>query len=351
MKILITTPNYKNPQLGGVANHFYGLKPYWKENVKYLIVGRRKRDTFGKYYLPWDIIKFLFVLLFWRPDAVMVNQPLPTTIRERVFLRIAKRFHVKFILHFHGFNEFTAKEMNGEAFMKQHKDVDAFVVLSHQAEDYLRQWGVTCPIYISTTKVTDTMLDGFDIASRTGEIQRIMYLSRVEEQKGIFIALDIFALISQRYKEMQFMVVGGGTALEDAKKYANQAGIKNIVFTGSLNGKDLTDAFKTGDLFVFTSYHEGMPTSLLEAMCFGLPIVTRPVGGVPDFFEQGKMGAMVDSFDAKDFVEPICELIDNQELTKSISTYNYKYGKEHFLASTVTKKMEDIFDKIINNRI
>ena len=349
MKILITTPNYKNPQLGGVANHFYGLLPYWKENVRYLIVGRRKRDTYGKYYLPWDIVKYFFVLLFWRPDAVMVNQPLPTTVRERIFLRIAKVFGVKFILHFHGFNEFTAQKMNGADFMRQHKDVDAFVVLSSQARDYLLKWGVKCPIYITTTKVADTMLEGFDIALRTGEIQNVMYLSRVEEQKGIYIALDIFAMIAERYPQMRFSVVGGGTELEKAKQYAQKAGIHNIVFTGSLTGKALIDAFKSGDVFVFTSYHEGMPTSLLEAMCFGLPIVTRPVGGVPDFFEQDKMGAMVDSFDAKDFVEPICKLIDNVNLTKEISQYNHQFGKAHFLASHVAEHMEQIFKEITKN--
>ena len=108
----------------------------------------------------------------------------------------------------------------------------------------------------------------------------------------------------------------------------------------------MTDQFRAADLYLFTSYHEGMPTSVLEAMCFGLPIVTRPVGGLVDFFENGKMGQMVDSFNAEDFIAPIENLLHYPGDVKRIINYNSQYGRTHFLASKVARHIEHQIHKL-----
>ena len=121
----------------------------------------------------------------------------------------------------------------------------------------------------------------------------------------------------------------------------------NVKFTGALTGDALVTQFKQGDLYIFTSFHEGMPTSVLEAMAFGLPVVTRPVGGLVDFFENGKMGEMVDSFEVEDFVPMVEKYLNDKELTKQTSVYNHEYAKKHFLASQVALRLEEIFSNII----
>lgn len=46
-----------------------------------------------------------------------------------------------------------------------------------------------------------------------------------------------------------------------------------------------------------------MPTVVLEAMAFGLPVVTRAVGGLCDFFEDGKMGRITNSMNPMDYAK------------------------------------------------
>lgn len=348
MKILVNTPNYKHPELGGVANHYYGLLPYWSENVRYNIVGSRYRPGRGKYWLPWDLLKTIMKLLLFRPNIVMVNTSLGHNAlhRDAIFLNLMHVFGKKTIVHFHGFDVNYAKEINVPKFLEMFKNATAFIVLSNAIKIQLKEWGVKQPIFLSTTKVDPKMLEGFDVANRTGEINSILYLGRVEKEKGIYISLDVYSLLQENHPNLKFTVVGGGTELERAKRYAKDKGIKNITFTGTLSGQALADQFQHADLYLFTSFHEGMPTSVLEAMCFGLPVVTRPVGGLVDFFENGKMGQMVDSFDAKDFVAPIEELIADQKRTKVIVDYNQRYGTEHFLASKVAKHIEQIIFEI-----
>ncbi len=74
-------------------------------------------------------------------------------------------------------------------------------------------------------------------------------------------------------------------------------------FLGHVSGAAKTQAFRAADIYLFTSLAEGMPNSVLEAMAFGLPIVTRPVGGIRDFFEDGRMGYATDSLDSGDYTE------------------------------------------------
>lgn len=348
MKILINTPNYKRPELGGVANHFYGLKPYWTENVRYNIVGSRNKTGRGKYWLPYDLLKTIFIIIFWRPDMVMVNTSLGSNAlrRDSIFLNLAHFMGKKVVVHFHGFNINYAKKINVQHFLKMFRYAEGYIVLASNIKNQLQEWGVKAPIFIGTTKVDNRMIENHDDNSRDGNIRNIMYLGRVETEKGIYIALDVFAKLQKSHSELSFAVVGNGTELERAKSYAAEKGINSITFTGALTGKELIKQYEKADLYIFTSYHEGMPTTVLEAMCFGLPIVTRPVGGLVDFFEDEKMGAIVDSLNADDFVPPINKLLSDQLLVKEISNYNSRYGQEHFLASKVAVNIERIIKKL-----
>ena len=108
---------------------------------------------------------------------------------------------------------------------------------------------------------------------------------------------------------------------------------------GALSGEERLRAYRKADFF-FPSYGEGMPTVVLEAMAFGLPVVTRRVGGLVDFFEDGKMGRITDSLDPNVYADMIEPFLNNPEYCLRTSYYNYQYAQEHFLATKVGRKIE-----------
>lgn len=350
MKVLINTPDWRYPYLGGVANHYNGLKPFWSQDVRYNIVGSRRKKGMGIFYLPFDILRFVYLLLFWKPDLVVLNPSLaPNAIkRDSLFLKISSIFGVKSIVFFHGFDMSYAETMGERSFSRMFSEASSFIVLSNGFKECLRALGVKQPIYCSTTKVDDRLPDTVDIGKRTGKVDTILFIARIEKAKGVYEAVDTFNLVHKLYPDIHLRIVGDGTELDNLKEYVSGLNLTNIEFTGMLSGESLINQFKDSDIYLFPSYYnEGMPTTVLEAMAFGLPVITRPVGGLVDFFENGRMGVMVDSLAAEDFLKAIQQYIDDPQLTERTALYNYNYAKEHFYASTVAGKMEDLFKRVV----
>jgi len=114
---------------------------------------------------------------------------------------------------------------------------------------------------------------------------------------------------------------------------------------GYISGKEKYELLASSDVFLFPSYSEGMPNAVLEAMAIGLPIITTKVGGLNDFFENGKMGYVLDFKSVDSIVEKIEINIKYTAKAKKIGLYNTHFAREHFKASNVANKFLSIIDK------
>ncbi len=350
MKILINVPSLK--LLGGVANHYMGLKAYWSWNVKYNTIGKRnEKSGSGKYWLPFDVIKFVFRILTFRPDVVLVNPSLGVNAlrRDFFFMNIAKVLGIKVVMFIHGFNIDYANVLDKAWIVKNFNKASLIFVLAQQFKDIMTDWGVTTPIRFTTTKVDDKLVKGFDLAKeRDFNKQNILFLSRVERAKGVYEAVDTYAILKPNFPNITLTFVGDGSELEPLKEYVASKHLTDVHFTGRLSGTELTHEYLKANFFFFiTSYGEGMPTAVLEAMAFGLPVFTRTVGGLVDFFEDGKMGYITNSLDPNDFATAMVPYLESPELTKTVSLYNAQYAKEHFMASSVARQIENTIKRNI----
>lgn len=353
-KILINTPFINYP--GGVANHYLGLKLYFSKNVVYnqfysssYVKRMFNNKSVYKIFMPafyiLNLIKYLFLIIFLFKPIVLLNPSFRRTAlkRDSKYIRIAKFFGCKVAVFMHGWDkEYLNLVLNNkEYFSSSWKKVDCYFVLANEFIDYLIELGITSPIHLTTTKVNDMLIEGIG-EKRINEIKTILFLARVEKAKGIIIAIETLELLNQQYPDITLRVVGNGNFLEDMKKYCEDRSINNVIFTGPLFRENLKQEFINSDIYILPTHGEGMPTSVLEAMAFGLPIITRPVGGLVDFFENDKMGYMIESLDAKDYSDKIEHLINNIEKAKEISKYNMEYAKNNFMASKVAYQLENV---------
>lgn len=351
-KILINTPNLKGR--GGVINHYLGLFSFWTFKISHNYIGSRKYVS-GFISIWYDLLKFIFKILINNYDLIILNPSLyPKAVyRDSVYLKIAKFFNKKVIVFFHGWSEDYANRITAspDNFIRKYKKSDAIIVLYSKFAAKLKEWGYTSKIFLSTTKVDDNLLSSFNLKQKNNNPKNILFLSRIEKEKGIFIALKAFKILENKYIDVNLTVAGDGTDLKSARDRAKRLEIKNIKFCGNISGKKLIEVFSNNTIYFFPTYHsEGMPTSILEAMSFGQIIVSRKVGGINDFFEENKMGLLTESMEVNDFVFILEKLINNRKLSNEISHYNYNFAKNRFRASIVAKKLEEIFLEIINKK-
>ena len=93
------------------------------------------------------------------------------------------------------------------------------------------------------------------------------------------------------------------------------------VFTGMLQGEELSQAYASGDVFVMPSESETLGLVVLEAMSSGIPVVGARAGGIPDIIpadHEGKIGFLFTPGDVDDCLSKLESLLQNKELRETI---------------------------------
>jgi glycosyltransferase involved in cell wall biosynthesis len=275
-------------------------------------------------------------------------------IRDGIFLLIAKWFQKTVIVFNRGWNldfEQILRRRWLWLFRWVYFRADAFIVLGSEFREKLIKMGYSKPIYLETTTVDDTYF--LDITAPVSDRHHIsdpfniLFLTRVERYKGIYEALNAYQKLKEDFAQARFIIAGDGSELAGVRDYVERHGLKDVEFTGFLQGCCKKKVFDRSHCYLFPSYSEGMPTSVLEAMACGLPIVTRPVGGIKDFFEDEKMGYIVNSFEPSFFTDALVRLIEEPETCVKMGKYNREYAAKRFTASHVAKRLERIYEKVL----
>ena len=149
----------------------------------------------------------------------------------------------------------------------------------------------------------------------------------------IFLKLLKELLRNSQKLDLFWLVLG---ILNRLKRLLQQKGIeKNVVFPGWVRGEEKDKLLRESDLFFLPSYNEGMPMSILEAMGYGLPIISTPVGGIPKIVHNGKNGYLCEAGDVQAFSNALIEILTNDESRKRFANFSMEIvRKEIFICST-----------------
>ena len=361
-KVLILIPSEK--ARGGITNFYQTLSTYFPPNIIFQYRGSRnfpyKKSFLREYFrIINDIIKFIVLLLKKNITLVQTTTSLnPKAVkRDGVFLILAKIFNKKTIVFFRGWDlDYANSLKDNKIFKSAYFKSDAFIVLTNKAGETLREWGYKKRIYHETTVVDDNLVKTVNentLLEKYKDINgkyKILFLARIEKRKGIYELVQTLELLNKKFDNIQLTIAGDGREEKNLRKFIQKQNIHNIIFKGFVENESKINVFLENHIYVFPSYTEGMPTSVLEAMAFGLPIITTAVGGLVDFFLNETNGFMSEvPPQPNKMAEDIIKLLKNKNLMKSISLNNYRYAQKKFLASKVVKNNEKIFYEIINS--
>ncbi|GKV05982.1 hypothetical protein SLEP1_g17928 [Rubroshorea leprosula] len=142
----------------------------------------------------------------------------------------------------------------------------------------------------------------------------IIHVGRLGFEKN----LDFLKRVMDRLPDARIALIGDGPyRVELEKMFAGMP----AVFTGMLQGEELSQAYASGDVFVMPSESETLGQVVLEAMSSGIPVVGARAGGIPDIIpaeQEGKTGFLFKPGDLEDCLSKLKPLLNNRELRETI---------------------------------
>ena len=180
--------------------------------------------------------------------------------------------------------------------------------------------------------------------------QDIVAVGRMDENKNQKMILDAFVRIAARFPDSRLFLYGDGELRETLTKQAHASGLSDRIFLpGAVN--DVADRIQRAYLFVLSSYTEGMPNTLIEAMSLGLACISTdcPCGGPRDLIEDGVNGFLVPVGDTDALAVRMEELLADPERAQRIGKEAARL-QEAYRPERVNGEWDAYFARIVGEK-
>jgi glycosyltransferase involved in cell wall biosynthesis len=212
-------------------------------------------------------------------------------------------------------------------------NANGLIFISDYAKDYLldnykdvigSSENINIPIGVD--KVNFNINEVIHIQDNPIKPLKILYVSTVRSYKHQWNLIDAFALIIKKSYNLELHIVGGGvdkfiSKMQKAINRANNYG-KKVFYHGNVNRDNIHEFYKNSDIFAYASSCENAPSIILEAMSYGLPIISSKLRPMTDIM--GKSALYFDHDDIDSIALAMENMINNLELRKKISRELYK---------------------------
>ena len=258
-----------------------------------------------------------------------VNQPGQGTILK--FLNIiTSRKLKKFCLNANGVSYVT------EHSIQQH--YPSYSILHGESKQFFNT-------YYSTITLSDNAFTGpRDYTDNEGLKIVLSSVAMNSERKGEKVVIETVRKCRDKGYNVSAILIGDGTLRSSFEKYAEDLSVSDYVeFTGLLPSSDnVRDVMLNADMFVFPTMGEGLPRGILEAMAIGMPVLSTPVGGIPEVIDNKYL---FNPLDSSGFSDMICHLMDNKQELNEMSKINFKKSLE-YRNEILQDRRNDFYNKL-----
>lgn len=270
-----------------------------------------------------------------------------TEKRKTIYARLTKCFGKKLIIHLHSSGpEYSISGQYKKLYYYSFIHADKIIVLSNTwKEEVLKNFCISEDkieiLYNPCPKVKPSKIEERE--------NYILFAGTLTMRKGYKDIINAFALIAEKYPSWKLKLAGNGE-IEEGKYLVKELRIENKVdFLGWVNGKEKDEVFRHSSIYCLPSYSEGFPMGVLDAWAYHLPVVTTPVGGLPDVVKDGINSMIFTPGNIKELSEKLDRLISDRYLYKQISYESEKLSETKFNILNINKRLGQIYKSLIKN--
>lgn len=263
-----------------------------------------------------------------------------------VALLVSKVFPVKFSMTIHGPDEFY--EVNINHLKEKIEDADFITCIGYYAQSQLmrlsdqNQWSKfeVAPLGIN--------IDQFSPAPkrRDPRIIEILSVGRLFPAKGHSILIKAFSELNQAKQQIRLTIVGTGPEMKNLEKQIADLGLTGkVTLTGQLNHPKVEKMYNEADIFVLSSFSEGIPIVLMEAMAKEIACVSTFVNGIPELIQHERDGILVAPSDVKSLTQALERLTADFHLREKYGAAGRKRVIEKYNINSNTERLTEILIK------
>ena len=279
-------------------------------------------------------------------------------LKDAPFVLLCKLFSRKVVIHQH--NKGMAKDVDRPIYrwllpmVYRHTKV---ILLSWRLyvdieKVVKREQVMICPNGIPDTNCSKTSVE------RHNDVSHILFLSNLIVSKGVLVLLDALNILKERGYRFVCDFVGGETKELNGRRFSHEIETRGLdgiaLYHGRKYGKDKEDFLQMADMLVFPTYYfnECFPLVILEAMMYGLPVISTDEGGIRDEVKDGKNGFVVKPHDAVALADAIQRLLDDKDARQTMGAEGRRMFKEQFTMECFENNIKGILNDCIayNNK-
>jgi len=228
-------------------------------------------------------------------EAIYINSSIGLALlKDLLVVKGLKKKGIKVFIHIHfsDFDRIFGKSMLLKHIIKKKlkNDVSKIVLLSEELKNRFIKNGFDengiFVIYNFVDPNLTTITKDFITQKYSTEKKGLKYLfvGSLDKRKGFYDLIDAFKKFG---KSNDKLIICGSPNDNKSKQTLNEiAKNKKFTYKGYIRGNEKESVFKDCDVFILPSYAEGLPIVVLEALHFGLPIISTNVGAIPEILSE-----------------------------------------------------------------
>lgn len=350
-EVLFIGPGYKNHR-GGIGAV---LEEYSIQIVPFhFLSSYNYKNKFG---LVLHFISFLFkyVKLLCTNKRIKIvhihTSSYGSFFRKSIVVLIGRVFRKKTIMHIHG-SEFQVFYKRAGLLRFYIRGIlrlnDLVICLSPQWFSFFSTFISSKRLRILNNPVSIQLQTTFKRMEACGAV-RFLFLGKIGHRKGIFDVLKAVAQLPVEIRSQIKFMIGGNGEVEKLDSVVKQYGLSDAIhYVGWVNGDRKNALLVNTDVYVLTSYNEGLPVSILEAMSYGLPIISTPIGGIPEIVKDGQNGFLVTPGDIDQISNALSRFISAPELIQTMGNLSKEFVKP-FLSENVFPELYSLYATLLSS--
>lgn len=170
----------------------------------------------------------------------------------------------------------------------------------------------------------------------------MFYAAEFNKNKNQSYLIRLLEKLKNEIPHAKLLLAGEGPLMQECKKIATQLGVSSMVhFLGYRN--DINHLLQMCDLAVASSYREGLPVNIMEAMACGLPVIATDNRGHRELIINNKNGWTIDHDDIKAMAERIHSIAKNTKLQAQLGQYGRTIIASEYSVNEVLKEKQEIY--------